>query len=220
MRHFTALDGLRAVSVLLVVLAHARGREDWLWIRGANGVTVFFVLSGYLDHDARLARGSGARTDRPRRASTCAGRSAFCRCTTSRSRSTACSCSSCMPIPRDTTSSCTRCRTISRICRSGRTSSSKDVPFELSWSLGIEEKFYLVWPVLGFILLRKRFRLRLGTAARPRGGLHRRGVLHLVGQVRAVLRAHPDRVRAGRAARQPGGIRAAARPRAPGTRPS
>jgi len=47
-RHFTALDGLRAVSVLLVVLAHARGREDWLWIRGANGVTVFFVLSGYL----------------------------------------------------------------------------------------------------------------------------------------------------------------------------
>ena len=40
----------------------------------------------------------------------------------------------------------------------------KDVPFELSWSLGIEEKFYLVWPVLGFLLLRKRFGLRVGTA--------------------------------------------------------
>ena len=35
--------------------------------------------------------------------------------------------------------------------------------FGQAWSLGIEEKFYLAWPSLGFILL-SRLRARLGTA--------------------------------------------------------
>ena len=37
-------------------------------------------------------------------------------------------------------------------------------PFYQSWSLGIEEKFYLVWPVLAFVLLYrlKRWRLTFG----------------------------------------------------------
>jgi peptidoglycan/LPS O-acetylase OafA/YrhL len=40
------------------------------------------------------------------------------------------------------------------------------VPFYQSWSLGIEEKFYLVWPVVAFRVLRDhKARLALATAA-------------------------------------------------------
>ncbi len=35
---------------------------------------------------------------------------------------------------------------------------AKHVPFSATWTLGVEEKFYLVWPILFFILLRRRNR--------------------------------------------------------------
>ena len=38
-----------------------------------------------------------------------------------------------------------------------------DPPFSGAWSLGIEEKFYFVWPILGFVLLAGRFRPRIGV---------------------------------------------------------
>jgi peptidoglycan/LPS O-acetylase OafA/YrhL len=38
------------------------------------------------------------------------------------------------------------------------------VVFSLAWSLGIEEKFYFLWPMLAFVLLRGRARWRLGFA--------------------------------------------------------
>jgi peptidoglycan/LPS O-acetylase OafA/YrhL len=38
------------------------------------------------------------------------------------------------------------------------------IVFSLAWSLGIEEKFYLLWPLLAFVLLRGRARGRLGLA--------------------------------------------------------
>ncbi len=46
-RYFAPLDGLRAVSILLVITAHS---SDPLFTRlhGATGVTIFFVISGYL----------------------------------------------------------------------------------------------------------------------------------------------------------------------------
>jgi len=56
--HFPALDGLRAVAVLLVLYDHApqvlgrdRGTMHWLWHGSAGawiGVDLFFVLSGFL----------------------------------------------------------------------------------------------------------------------------------------------------------------------------
>jgi peptidoglycan/LPS O-acetylase OafA/YrhL len=46
-RYFAPLDGLRAVSILLVITAHA---TDPVFnpLHGAVGVTIFFVISGYL----------------------------------------------------------------------------------------------------------------------------------------------------------------------------
>jgi peptidoglycan/LPS O-acetylase OafA/YrhL len=38
------------------------------------------------------------------------------------------------------------------------------IVFSLAWSLGIEEKFYLLWPLLAFVVLRKHARGRIGVA--------------------------------------------------------
>lgn len=44
-KYFPALDGLRAVSILLVVISHAGFRES---VPGGLGVIFFFVISGFL----------------------------------------------------------------------------------------------------------------------------------------------------------------------------
>jgi peptidoglycan/LPS O-acetylase OafA/YrhL len=36
-------------------------------------------------------------------------------------------------------------------------------PFDGSWSLGIEEKFYFIWPLLGFVIFAHKLRGRLAT---------------------------------------------------------
>ena len=56
-----ALDGLRAVAVLLVFLTHAIDPSLGLYLPGGLGVDIFFVLSGYLI--TRILW--GARADRP-----------------------------------------------------------------------------------------------------------------------------------------------------------
>jgi peptidoglycan/LPS O-acetylase OafA/YrhL len=38
------------------------------------------------------------------------------------------------------------------------------IVFSLAWSLGIEEKFYLLWPLVAFVVLRKHARGRIGLA--------------------------------------------------------
>ena len=47
MRRFTALDGLRGVAALIVVAYHFGGR-DFGWLSGWTGIQIFFVLSGFL----------------------------------------------------------------------------------------------------------------------------------------------------------------------------
>lgn len=52
-RRIPCLDGLRAVSIVLVILAHGHRtpgfpRADWLPFTGTTGVCLFFVISGFL----------------------------------------------------------------------------------------------------------------------------------------------------------------------------
>ncbi|MFI6237330.1 acyltransferase family protein [Micromonospora sp. NPDC050784] len=47
MRRFPALDGLRAIAAVIVVAFHFGGPR-WTWLSGWVGVQLFFVLSGFL----------------------------------------------------------------------------------------------------------------------------------------------------------------------------
>jgi peptidoglycan/LPS O-acetylase OafA/YrhL len=46
--YFPQLDGVRAVCILGVVASHLADGAAWHWLSGGLGVNVFFVLSGYL----------------------------------------------------------------------------------------------------------------------------------------------------------------------------
>ncbi|MET9227055.1 acyltransferase [Lentzea sp. NPDC003310] len=47
MRRFPALDGMRAIAAVIVVIFHFAGPK-WSWLNGWIGVHLFFVLSGFL----------------------------------------------------------------------------------------------------------------------------------------------------------------------------
>lgn len=48
-KHFPALDGIRGISILLVLTVHLYySNFSWTWLSGASGVQLFFVLSGFL----------------------------------------------------------------------------------------------------------------------------------------------------------------------------
>jgi peptidoglycan/LPS O-acetylase OafA/YrhL len=165
------LDGVRALSVLLVISVHLydAGRV-WHWLGGGQGVAIFFLLSGYLITTLAL------REEGRRGAVSLAAfyvrrgmrifplyyftlglyallllglgfaphlRNTFVEA---------------LPyyllylqeIPFYT-----------RMIGEGA-----DLPFFQSWSLGIEEKFYLLWPLLAFVVWRSRPAVRrAGTAA-------------------------------------------------------
>ncbi|MEP7247992.1 MAG: FUN14 domain-containing protein [Gammaproteobacteria bacterium] len=48
LRRFPALDGVRAIAILLVFTAHPAYQHFWPALHGPNGVSIFFVLSGFL----------------------------------------------------------------------------------------------------------------------------------------------------------------------------
>src|ERR671930_565155 len=123
---FPALEGLRGIAALLVVFHHTRSHWLWGWLEGWNGVTLFFVLSGFLITTLALREEDALGAHRwtffdavPWYLS---------------------------PFPEVPFFSRTH------------------IVFSLAWSLGIEEKFYLLWPLVAFVLLRRRARGRLGLA--------------------------------------------------------
>ena len=155
--YFPELDGLRAVSVITVVAHHMHDRY-WVWLDGRLGVTTFFVLSGYLITMLAL-REEQSRGD-------------LCLSAFYLRRSF-------RILPSYYLTLGVYCLTIlvlrmrpeeSRLALRGALpyylfyfqelvffrgiDGNFNVPFVQSWSLGIEEKFYLIWPILAFVLWR------------------------------------------------------------------
>jgi peptidoglycan/LPS O-acetylase OafA/YrhL len=162
-RYFPALDGLRAVSVLLVLVYHVNGAL-WNFMSGAEGVSIFFVISGFIITTMCLREESrdghiSIRGFYVRRAARIfplyfvvlgfyvvwvgalnwhGGRHLLVKS---------------LPYY------LTYLNDFSpHILTAG-------APFTLSWSLGVEEKFYLVWPALAFVVLFGRTRARFAVAA-------------------------------------------------------
>ncbi|MCW2682661.1 MAG: Peptidoglycan/LPS O-acetylase OafA/YrhL, contains acyltransferase and SGNH-hydrolase domain [Blastococcus sp.] len=161
-RRFAVLDGLRAIAILLVFTAHPRG-DIWPFLHGASGVTLFFVLSGFLITTLLLRE-----EDRRGRVDL---RSFFIRRTF-------------RIYPLFLAIFALYCVLILVLGMQPerRDSFVESIPFILllfpehmmffvedgahppfngAWSIGIEEKFYLVWPLLGFVALARWKHARL-----------------------------------------------------------
>jgi peptidoglycan/LPS O-acetylase OafA/YrhL len=158
-RYFAELDGLRAISVLLVISWHLYdARERWAWLAGYRGVTIFFVLSGYLITTLAL-REESAR-----------GRLSLAAFYVRR-------CFRIFPLYYITLG--LYCLLIFGLNLSPHLAeplrdalpyyllylqegpfclwqilTSRDLVFVHSWTLGVEEKFYLFWPLIAFVLWR------------------------------------------------------------------
>lgn len=156
MRRFPALDGLRAVAAIMVFAFHYGG-PSWKWLTGWIGVHLFFVLSGFLittlllREEHRYGKVS-LRAFYLRR---------FFRI---------------MPV---------YLLVLFLTWGLARLSGSADsierlmkyyllflnellpasAPYLHSWTIGIEQKFYLFWPAIAFVLVTAAFRRRLAVTA-------------------------------------------------------
>lgn len=152
--HILFLDGIRAIAVLLVITAHTPN-DQWAWLGGPLGVSLFFVLSGYLITSIALAEEKKK------------GRFSFKGFYLRRMFRI---------FPLYYLVLAIYCVSIFKLNLAPERKPLllhllpyyltyfQDVPYLLwhspmpfvqSWSLGIEEKFYLVWPVISFALLGK-----------------------------------------------------------------
>jgi peptidoglycan/LPS O-acetylase OafA/YrhL len=160
---FPALEGLRGIAALLVVFHHTRSHWLWGWLEGWNGVTLFFVLSGFLITTLALREEEALGALR--------WRAFFVRRVFR-----------IVPVYVVSLGLYVFAVGVVGIAAGHRAPFFHAVPwylspfpevpffsrthivFSLAWSLGIEEKFYLLWPLVAFVLLRRRARGRLGLA--------------------------------------------------------
>lgn len=162
-RFFPGLEGLRAVAALMVVFHHARTHRLWGWLEGWNGVTLFFVLSGFLITTLALREESERGSLRWR---------AF----------VVRRCFRILPVYLASLFLYAAAMAALGVGAAHKQSFMHALPwylspfpevpfyshvhvvFSLAWSLGIEEKFYLLWPLVAFVLLRRHARGRLALA--------------------------------------------------------
>ncbi|MGW3893001.1 acyltransferase family protein [Micromonospora chokoriensis] len=156
MRRFPALDGLRAVAAIMVFAFHYGG-PSWKWLTGWIGVHLFFVLSGFLittlllREEHRYGKVS-LRAFYLRR---------FFRI---------------MPVYllvlfltwglarlNGTADAVERLMAYYLLLLNDFMPA--DAPYLHSWTIGIEQKFYLFWPAIAFVLVTAAFRRRLALTA-------------------------------------------------------
>lgn len=151
-KHLPVLDGIRGISILLVITVHLYYINfSWAWLSGYLGVSIFFVLSGFLI--TMLALREEARTG-------CLGIKAFYIRRSFRI------------FPLYFLVLGAYYVIVILLGFGGENEKIRfgaalpyylvylnefapPAPYYQSWSLGIEEKFYLVWPFLAFIIFRK-----------------------------------------------------------------
>jgi peptidoglycan/LPS O-acetylase OafA/YrhL len=164
-RYLPELDGLRALAIILVLIHHARPIERVVPI-GYLGVSIFFVLSGYLITAISLAEEvktgalslSGFYIRRTFRifpvyyfvlgiyCLLILGWNLFPE--------------KHLPLKEALPFYLVYLQEIPFL----RSTHGSSLPFYQSWSLGIEEKFYLAWPLICFVALRYRTAWRIPTA--------------------------------------------------------
>ena len=161
-RYFESLDGVRALSILLVISVHLGDNildGVWGWLCGQGGVAVFFVLSGYLITMLAL------REEQER------GRLSLKAFYVRRTLRIFPAYYYFVGV--------SALLIFSSGGEGSRGNFSAALPYYLtymgeyapvahffhSWSLGLEEKFYLAWPVLCFVALRGHPKGRIAAAA-------------------------------------------------------
>jgi len=161
-RYFPALDGMRAICILLVLISHtdrnAPAEKMWNWLSGYLGVPIFFVLSGFLITTLSL------REEDKNGSLSLAGfycRRLFRIC------------------PLYFLVLALYAALSFGVMQNRQHEMADGLPyfmtylnefspvtiFNQSWSLGIEEKFYLVWPLLAFTVWRGKTRTRFISTA-------------------------------------------------------
>lgn len=165
-RYFPALDGLRAVAIIGVLLHHTRG-GPFGRLHGYRGVWIFFVLSGFLI--TTLALRQNAQLGRLDLRAFAIRR--VCRIMPLYYLTLAVYLVAVLFLGVEPRTQRLQDHLPAFILYSSEfpiLRSAFQVPFGQSWSLGIEEKFYLAWPILAFWLLRKpthRISMTLGLIA-------------------------------------------------------
>jgi peptidoglycan/LPS O-acetylase OafA/YrhL len=156
--HRPALDGLRGVAILLVVVAHAFDRRYAFFAGGALGVDLFFVLSGFLITTLLLEEWYAERGVSVRRFYVRRARRLLPALTVLVLAAAA------LEATRSTPSTVIEHAVVRMsylVNFFGAMDPSAVGPaFMHLWSLGLEEQFYLVWPLLLVALLRLRARPR------------------------------------------------------------
>jgi peptidoglycan/LPS O-acetylase OafA/YrhL len=165
--YFPALDGLRALSIALVVLWHATEEKYYGWLHGFHGVTIFFVLSGFLITTLLLREEA--------RHGSVSFRGFYIRRVFR-----------ILPLYYVVLGVYCVLILFARLQPERLEAFQRALPFytfyfseyphymrfrapfDLSWSLGIEEKFYLLWPALAFgvlAVIRSRLTVAVGLLA-------------------------------------------------------
>jgi peptidoglycan/LPS O-acetylase OafA/YrhL len=149
-KYFPSLDGLRAVSVLLVILVHLQYKSGVLaHIQGWLGVDFFFVISGFLIttlllRDEQRVGDIDIFAFYARR---------FFRIVPVYAVVLAAYIVLCVRDPEKWARLKHALPYYATFLNEFVTHANRGTPYGTTWSLGVEEKFYLIWPLLFFVFL-------------------------------------------------------------------